>query len=1001
MALPHLYSHQDSSLLSGIEPLPLSPPTSPYQNRSRSLSLPSPAFSPSGSGLRHSAFSTTQLHASLRRSKELETEDRETLSHTDGEKERMQNPDPTMASNVDDLAEEMSQKLQEGVEASSIKGVSYISQMESLRYYLQNMMSLSSTGTSHSRNARPLSPTVSLSGLEGLFPHYASLYNVGPAVPDLQLSKDLDRETARRKHLERHVQNLQNEMLELQQRLTVTLTADRRKDTMIQHLDQNLALVVGGWKQQEQKREEMMHQLTKEKEESDQARVRDGEALAQVQKELFEVRDSLEEEKQRLAMAQNELQKLAEEKTAMVSQFLTEQEKERREVMQKNTSAGESEEQMQELQTEWLEERRENCGAASFLQESQKSRQLQQALASLQGEVTRLERDLQVAHSERDTLEMDLNLEKARGESEKVRLESEHKVHLEETIAERLSAVHKETAQHLSAVREQHRGQLLDLTSQHEAELSAHLSQFNAALQERERRHREVIMEYDRKLSHSEDKAQELSLSLRRLESERADMLAQLQEVMRSHWSQALRVLTSKSSETFNSEKSREVSFQPVQLMVPGEQFAEDTETTEVKSQDIGHGNSLKECCNLLTPSATSHLISDQLKNSLNPIAENRNVTNSTNQPFGDQNNHQFVFNQFAENLNPRLLVSNPHLESGGHNLIDSSQEKNQDLRPLTLLINPDSHKLISRDSSHFINQYVSKPVGTGDLGQSLIGGGSLTSSQRLTDTGHNNNRLSDNHNSLSHQSLLGNSVFSGEPLMAVEKNNGDIGKNPPKQFLVGSYDIKLFGDLEERKGVDHSTYYDGSQMPNVPAVPVLKRITSQHDGEAPTPGLQSSQPVLDHGPVLQGSYRVPGQNTGKYHSRLSEKNYQPSQGEAEESFYPLQMEELSHSFSSHMGFYALEPHQDQSSVGKVSDHSHLLSTRPTTDHSQYLQGSSSQISNCSADFSKEQVKTSKNPESRFPEAVKKEVLPSHRLAVLSKGPKKTSVRGGRSGIWR
>ncbi|CAI9593911.1 unnamed protein product, partial [Staurois parvus] len=64
-------------------------------------------------------------------------------------------------------------------------------------------------------------------------------------------------------------------MLELQQRLSVSMTADRRKDAMIQQLDQTLAMVVGGWKQQEHQREEAMRRLKQEKEEAERAGSKD------------------------------------------------------------------------------------------------------------------------------------------------------------------------------------------------------------------------------------------------------------------------------------------------------------------------------------------------------------------------------------------------------------------------------------------------------------------------------------------------------------------------------------------------------------------------------------------------------------------------------------------------------------------------------------------------------------------------------------------------------
>ncbi|XP_018420297.1 PREDICTED: centrobin [Nanorana parkeri] len=536
MALPHAFSLRDASLLSGIEPLPLSSPPSPHRSFTNPSSPPPALFSPSTIRRAASSEVTAQLYASLRRSRELDEEERdvEPKRSTSAEQEPVEGS--TMNSEEDSLADEMSRRLQEGIEASGRKEASsYISQMESLRGHLKNMLTLGSALTVHgdipdkaleqhsdctstllsARPARDLSPPLSLTGLEGLFPRYSTLYNAAPLLPDLQLRDALEKETARRKHLERHIQNLQNEMLELQQRLSVSLTADHRKDAMIQQLDQTLAMVVGGWKQQEHQREEVVSHLKQEKEEAERARSKDQKALNQVQQELAEVLESLEREKHASDDRQLELQRQVDEQATRVAQLEAEQEAEEEDRTKERRELDSLQYRMQNRQKAWEERERElqeECrrvqeeGTAELekekaltQQETQRSQQLQLALSSLQSDVLRLERDLQTSHRERDTLLMELNLEKARNESEKVRLESEHKMRLEEEITERLATIHEDSAQHLYSVREQNRKQLLDLASQHEAELSNQLSQFKSEFQERERRHREIIMDYEHK----------------------------------------------------------------------------------------------------------------------------------------------------------------------------------------------------------------------------------------------------------------------------------------------------------------------------------------------------------------------------------------------------------------------------------------------------------------------------------------------------------------------
>ncbi|XP_018109266.1 centrobin isoform X1 [Xenopus laevis] len=1064
MALPHQYKPKDSSLLSGIEPLPLSSPTSPLHHVSRSPS-PTPALSfPSAASLRRAAFSevTTQLYSSLRRSKDLEVESQDTeylLGNSAASRS------PTHVTDMDELADEMSHKLQEGVAASSAKGVSYISQMESLRSYLQNMLSFNHSIAQQSRhvsdkdeeqsdatttllNARPVSPTRSLSGLEGLFPHYTSLYKAAPAFPDLQLRDALERETTRRKHLERHIQNLQNEMLELQQRLTVTLTADSRKDTMIQQLDQTLALVVGGWKQQEQKKEETLHQLCRQKEKAEQARAKDMEVLTQVRQELCQAQEALAEEKQISAEAKEEAHKLVEEKETLVTRFQAEQERERDIHAEERRELETLKRRIQEQQSEWLERERQLQGQCERLQEekrreveseralvqqeSQKSQQQQLVLASLQGEVLRLERDLQASHRERDTLQMELNLEKARGESERVRLESEHKVRLEEAVIERLSVVHEESAQHLSAVREQHRRQLLDLTSQHETELTTQLSQFKSELQDRERRHRDVTMEYEHKLSHLEEKTQELSLALRRLENERAEMLTQLQDVMKSHWSQALRVLTSKASES-----SLQAPLLPGAPELP---WSGSREAAGGPSQDQGEELPLKRSTNSLGPGEISDVMeSSKLKDNFKQIIAEKSHTD---------------FNQHMQNSGH--IYSTSQMQVANSRLMGDGGQSSHPKVPLSL---SDSQWL---------------------MGHSRQDGGQLISQQSDSQA----KSIRDPRNQ---PVIADGSLFCSQPLVTIDTSRQNtfadsLFKDSRRQPVIGKSHLNV--ELLEARGHDtasrsqlvhtggHSTFL-GSHEAVDSRHQYIKGLTGQHDSDG-------HQTVTGKVPTSQPSFRpVSLSESGPGQESRHHPNYQPAEAfysyrEADESFYPLQMEELSHSFSSHPGFYSLEPQQDRTTLDRasesllqisakqshpeepslmfgptkpntldttpnwepnredapsntqlqyyirmlldrapgdplndetdkepphpnieMSDLSRLLNIHPSM--SQYGQSRpNQQLQSSTVDVPRIPAKPSKNPE-----VVKKEMLPTRRRAAPSRGVKRVTSSGGRGGIWR
>ncbi|XP_075062563.1 centrobin isoform X2 [Mixophyes fleayi] len=1067
-----------------------------------------------------------------------------------------------MTSEVDDLADEMSRRLQEGVEASGPKEPSpYISQMESLRCHLKNMLTLGNTATLrgdvpekrleqqsdststllNSYSGQDLSPPLSLTGLEGLFPRYSTLYNAAPLLPDLHLRDALEKETARRKHLERHIQKLQNEMLELQQRVSVTLTADRRKDAMIQQLDQTLALVVGGWKQQEQQREETMRRLRQEKEDAEQARSRDQETLTRVQRELAQSLESLERDNKTSEERQRELQRLVDEQTARVSQLQAgrEDEEEAREeqrreleslqyrMQEQQRSWEEREQELQEESRRVQEEGRRELEKEKALtqQETQKSQQWQLALSTLQGEVLRLERELQTSHRERDTLQMELNLEKAQNESEKMRIESEHKMRLEETITERLGALHEESAQHLCSVREQQRRQLLDLASQHETELSNQLSQFKSELQERERRHRDVIMEYELKLSQSDERCQELSRALRRLESEKAQKLSQLQDVMKSHWSQALQVLAAQAPSVGSSLF--------VQQTEPGERW------TSHQSRDGGYGKAgdqtgqgevgasdlIGSTSQQLQESPGSRTVSDRSSQNIaggshfdqnrsqhvedgtkQQTIDNRSLAQSSSSDLmnfsrvmDDRNQKSIGFGHFQE-PSPRFMeditqISNKAMmgnNAGGQSFLGGIQSNDNISQLAKALGTSDTTRqsLFNSDSSHRSGQdnlqqttdsdtsrkymfgnYVKEPYGQSMTvsGQNLVysetsnfnigGGHSVKNSQSQTVLLRDSNSRNLHIMEGIHQSKMGRQN-------SVNTIGSSQFKNSDDHSFASSYS-------QPPTLVDHSSSQTHATRNHTKADISHSMIHSSHlkgfSSHLTRPG-HSQTPVIipHHSHIAKESILGPSREY-RIHSDYQEDSigsHQPSQRvtDSEESFYPMHMEELSHSFSSHHGFYPLEPHPDGTMTTTVSttlpqtspEHPFqeesslntmevpqnwrasndrvppnpvlqyyirmLLDRTPgdplneldkdpshvnpdVTELCQYLMSTGNQpphrLDEKKPDISLLQTNPRKQPESRAPEVVKKEVLSSQRRPNPSKPLKRVAARGGRTGVWK
>ncbi|XP_007483220.1 centrobin isoform X14 [Monodelphis domestica] len=421
---------------------------------------------------------TSQLYASLRQSRKAEATARANLY--------LASNSPTPPEELEGLAQELSRSLSTGVETSSQRkgGSQHILEMESVRGHLQSMLqasrdtapplrflwllagdnlvpgtvperreedSFDSDSTATLLNTRPLqelSPPSSAPALEELFPRYTSIRPGTPHYfPDLQgLREALDTEHTRRRHCERHIQNLQTRVLELQQRLAVAVSADRKKDLMIEQLDKTLARVVEGWNQHEAERTEVLRGLQEEQKTAELTRSQQQETIAHLEESLKQTMEALSREQE------------------------------------------EANQQQQEQET------------------------------------------------------------LARFEAQRVQMESELAILLEQRVTDRLAQVQESSLRQVSSLREQHRKQLQDLTEQHQQELSNQLDQFQVELSERDDRHQQVSQDYELRLAREQARVRELRMTHRQLEEQRVELVERFQAMLRAHWDEAHQLLSSTTS---------------------------------------------------------------------------------------------------------------------------------------------------------------------------------------------------------------------------------------------------------------------------------------------------------------------------------------------------------------------------------------------------------------------------------------------------------------------
>nr|XP_055160979.1 centrobin isoform X4 [Nyctereutes procyonoides] len=513
---------------------------------------------------------TSQLYASLHLSRQAEATARAQLY--------LPTASPPPHEMLDGLAQELSHSLSVGLENNLKKkvredGSRHIFEMESVRGQLQSMLQTSrvtayrdpitpgpgserreedsfdsdSTATLlNTRLLQDLSPSSSAQALEELFPRYTSL-RPGPPInpPDLQGLRDaLDSEHTRRKHCEHHIQSLQTRVLELQQQLAVAVTADRKKDIMIEQLDKTLARVVEGWNRHEAERAEVLRGLQEERQAAEITRSKQQETVTHLEQSLSEAMEALNREQESARLQQREKETLEEERQALSLSLELEQQRCRALQEERDEArAGQLSEHRQletlklaleEERQAWVQQERQMEGRYGALQE--------EVQAQLEKEKENTQREAQAAREAQKQLV--LVQSEARYESQRIQMESELAVQLEQRVTERLAQAQESSLRQAASLREHHRKQLQDLNGQHQQELSTQLAQFKVEMAEREERQQQVAQEYELRLAREQARVRDLQSGQQQLEEQRAELVERLQAMLHAHWEEANQLLS-------------------------------------------------------------------------------------------------------------------------------------------------------------------------------------------------------------------------------------------------------------------------------------------------------------------------------------------------------------------------------------------------------------------------------------------------------------------------
>ena len=401
-------------------------------------------------------------------------------------------------------------------------------------------------------------------------------YNKSLLLENTLLNETLEKERSKRKHCEQQIKDLQSKLLETQQELAVAVSADRKKDVMINQLDKTLARVVEDWKKHEEEKFDAMTKLEAQHENDAKFQHRQQDILAQFEKDLSLAAEALSQEQQRATNAErvkhnevnallqerDELLQLLEEENAKSANLNREYQRSEENVREANAL----QKMFEQEKIAWQEERAQLESQIELItkahtedlenerklveHEKQVAEDSQRVLSAVQKEVQQLTVQLDTCFREKENLKTEITLLTAKFEAQRTRQDSEHRSELERQISKNLRDAQSQQSRSENEIKIVHKKQIEDLTKKYRRDLEEQLNNFHQQLKEKDRKLKETSEEYEERLTKSHNDLVTISTEREGLRSEKHKIISRLQKMMQSHCAEAMSVLSATTENT-------------------------------------------------------------------------------------------------------------------------------------------------------------------------------------------------------------------------------------------------------------------------------------------------------------------------------------------------------------------------------------------------------------------------------------------------------------------
>ncbi|XP_062521281.1 centrobin-like isoform X2 [Corticium candelabrum] len=378
------------------------------------------------------------------------------------------------------------------------------------------------------------------------------------------LCENLDRERLRRKICEREIHDLQKNMLQLQQQLTVTASSSRKREFMIEQLEKTLKGIISGWQQQQKQKEDVTRKLKQEKELLEEACLKHREAYSAIEMQLEGTSRCLEDQKRQLADEKAKCADLLSKQCEKVKvQSLFEEEKATLLASNAELKSKFDQEQIisQQLRIETdnqLKEHKDLLHAEKEKGERARrmSEELQETISSLQSELKKMGNTIERLETEKEGWGIKLQLKENEYQASLMKLRAELQEMWHTELMTKFSGAQEEVEKWRHHVNECHRAEIEKLTDRHnnellslkeylEEELKQRCTRLQCALTETETRVRDLGEQLN-----NEKKARDNA------EDKRKSISLQLKALVQSHCKQVLSIIEKSEATVEESESS-------------------------------------------------------------------------------------------------------------------------------------------------------------------------------------------------------------------------------------------------------------------------------------------------------------------------------------------------------------------------------------------------------------------------------------------------------------